>query len=337
MADVVGVRSPIRLLLRKDAGAVGLLQCGDRPHQQGPIGIVELEIGGPVVLLQPGDPCHALFDRRIVEVKHFLRLAADLWNRGGHCPARHQFVDRVRRRRNQMGDAVVAGDAIHPLEEDRIDRLGDQPRLHIDVLGDQPVGVHDPHQGDLLLHRIQSKVQHLILDVPVDSTPQPLAGGAASSLHVQIDADGSVFGVWQVALDLPQAVIRELLRKVAALAGLARGTEFFGMDGEFVLSECLPENVLQIAGLARYPSGGKAPPDVTLDAIHPCMRRDEIGGVFGRHGVAGGATELRRIGVVPGVGAGGQDSQSEQAQGRVADQVHPPGRSGRRKEEMAKA
>jgi hypothetical protein len=93
--------------------------------------------------------------------------------------------------------------------------------------------------------------------------------------------------------DLAQTVVGELLGEVTAFARFARRPHRRRPDGELVATGDVENDVAQITGFPRNALGDEAAADVALHAIDAGMRRGQIGGVFGRHGVAGRAAELR--------------------------------------------
>ncbi len=109
-----------------------------------------------------------------------------------------------------------------------------------------------------------------------------------------------------VLFDLAQAIIGEFLWRVAKLAGLARRSQLFGVQGELIGFEGSGDQVLYITRLAGDARGYEAFADVAVHAVDAGVRGGEVGGIFRRHGMAGLAAEGWGVGVVPDISPGGQ-------------------------------
>jgi hypothetical protein len=159
------------------------------------------------------------------------------------------------------------------------------------VVGDRPVIVDDPDEGDRLLLGIGGQVVDLVLDVPVDALAQAEALAAAAGLEHQVGVGEAVVLVVAVGGDRAQAVVGELLRGVALLAGLTRRAQLTGADRVLVGDEGGGDDVFDVARLAGDARGDEALADVAVDAVDARVRRGQVSGVLGWHGVAGGAAK----------------------------------------------
>ncbi len=69
----------------------------------------------------------------------------------------------------------------------------------------------------------------------------------------------------------------------------------------------------EITGFTGDAGGDEALADMAVDAVNAGMRRDQVGGVLRRHGVAGFTAEGGGVGVFPAIGACSEHQQGENA------------------------
>jgi hypothetical protein len=95
--------------------------------------------------------------------------------------------------------------------------------------------------------------------------------------------------------------------------GFARRAHFGYSNGIFVTLQDGGGDQTQMADLTKGLHSDQITPDVTVHAQDARVRRNQVGGVFGRHGMAGRAAEYRGIAVFPGRRQRQQNAQNPNA------------------------
>src|SRR4030042_6190684 len=103
--------------------------------------------------------------------------------------------------------------------------------------------------------------------MPVDALAQAQALAAAAGLEHHVGEGKGVVRVVAIRGDRAQAIVGELLRRMALLARLAGRAQLAGADRILVGAESRREDVLDIARLAGDAGGEEAFADVAVNAV----------------------------------------------------------------------
>jgi len=215
VADVIRVGLPVQLLLHVVVGRPQRVQNGDGLRHLIRALLIESRVEIAVIGVKRPKRGAGFFRRLVRPGEQILRHVADVGHAAGDVAPAQGAIHQLARRLDQVGDAVVAGHAVHLLDLVLIE----VPQVDVRVLGDvfrrRAIGGGDAHPGDLLIQLVGGDILDRVLHMPVDAKAQPFAGAAAASVHQQVDRIRGVLLVLAEVLLLAQAVVGELLREVA--------------------------------------------------------------------------------------------------------------------------
>ena len=281
VAEVVGIRSPFHAHLGKDVAVVdGYYRSGGAFH------------GRPITRLigtldRGGDAGSGLGLRPILLAQCLDRDLFDERKRRRDGAAGERQVHGALGQLKAVGGAVVAVHAVHQAAREVLERLG------LDVGG----GVNGGAAGRAVVvfdlrNGLAALVGGAIVDRHSGGQMRHVNAGMltrAADAHQQDGLGEGVLLVVGVLGDDLEAILGELLRPMAGLAGFARGAQVaHGRgNGPRVVVQDDGENLAQAGELALNEPGG-AGADVAGHAVHPRVGRALVSRVFGlHHGVAG--------------------------------------------------